>query len=86
MKYKAGKVCPVFLSVSNHEACTDEAYLLEEALTAAGVPCTFDAKDYLPHAYQAFVCQNVPESSVIVAKTVQWLCGRCKEMPQFEGA
>lgn len=66
---------PVYLSCSNHEATRDEAYMLSERLSAAGVKHTFYTRDFMPHVWQIFVEQGVPEAVEDMARVRAWAAG-----------
>jgi epsilon-lactone hydrolase len=72
---------PVYLSCSNHEATRDEAYLLRDRLVEAGIEHEFYARDYMPHVWQIFCEQQVPEAREDMAKVYAWAAALMEKQP-----
>lgn len=64
---------PVLIQVGEHEILHDDAVLLAEHLSAAGVPVELEIWDGMIHAWHAFR-GIVPEAEAAVARIAAFLC------------
>eukprot|EP00415_Alexandrium_ostenfeldii_P003303 UN3303 len=65
-------LCPLLLSVSQHEVCFDEDRELAQKAKAAGVQVDMDLNPYLPHAFQWFA-GFVPEANKAQETIIAWI-------------
>lgn len=65
-------LCPIFVSYSAHEVCTDDNAQLVEALEQAGVDVDRAVHPYLCHAWQTLAA-FLPEAVQAEAEICDWL-------------
>lgn len=68
-------LCPLFVSVSEHEGLIDEDRQLARSASAAGVDVVLSTKPYMCHVYQLFSC-FLPEGQDEEAKISDWVRAR----------
>mmetsp|Transcript_55849 Transcript_55849/g.104773 ORF Transcript_55849/g.104773 Transcript_55849/m.104773 type:complete len:413 (-) Transcript_55849:72-1310(-) len=77
-------LCPLYVSVSEHEVCLDENRELVEKATAEGVDVTLDLVPYMPHAFQ-WCGAFLPESRESNDRINEWLCLKLKQGSEYNG-
>mmetsp|Transcript_76746 Transcript_76746/g.121216 ORF Transcript_76746/g.121216 Transcript_76746/m.121216 type:complete len:437 (-) Transcript_76746:216-1526(-) len=68
-------LCPLFISVSEHECLIDEDTQLARSACAAGVDVVLSTKPYMCHVYQLLAC-FLPEARDEEARICEWVKAR----------
>lgn len=74
MQHDMTGICPIILSVSEHECLMPECVKLADKLQNAKVDVTFSTRPYLCHVYQLFA-HYLPEAAAEKEKICAWVSG-----------